>query len=174
MKGHVDLLGPANEVKEELTGIPSFESPDYSTPLSEEKAMIKKMKKTFLMVAGAAMQKYGEDIENHQELLMASADVLMEIYMAESAILRAQKNIEKTSEEEAKYQVAMAQLYLYYAVEKVNEKAKKGIISFAEGDEQKMMLMGLKRYTKYENYPNIIALQELVAKKVVDENTYPF
>ncbi|GGE06706.1 acyl-CoA dehydrogenase family protein [Psychroflexus salis] len=174
MKGHVDLLGPANEVKEELTGIPSFETPDYSAPLSEEKAMIKKMKKTFLMVAGSAMQKYGQEIENHQELLMASADILMEIYMAESAILRAQKNVEKTNEEEAKYQVAMAQLYLYYAVEKVNEKAKKGIISFAEGDEQKMMLMGLKRYTKYDNYPNIIALQELVAKKVVDENTYPF
>lgn len=174
MKGQVDLLGPASEVKDELTGIPSFDTPDYSAPLSEETAMIKKLKKTFLMVAGSAMQKYGEDIENHQELLMASADILMEIYMAESAILRAQKNIERTSEDEAKYQVAMAQLYLYYAVEKVNEKAKKGIISFGEGDEQKMMLMGLKRYTKYENYPNIIALQELVAKKVVDENTYPF
>lgn len=174
MKGHVDLLGPANEVKEELTSIPSFEIPDYTTPLSEEKAMIKKMKKAFLMVAGAALQKYGQDIEDHQELLIASADILMEIYMAESAILRAQKNVEKNGKDEAKYQIAMSQLYLYYAVEKVNEKAKKGIISFAEGDEQKMMLMGLKRYTKYDNYPNIIALQEMVAKKVVDENTYPF
>ncbi len=174
MKGHVDLLGPANEVKEELTGIPSFETPDYSAPLSEERAMIKKLKKAFLMVAGAAMQKYGEEIEEHQQLLMASADILMEIYMAESAILRAQKNVEKTSEEEAKYQVAMAQLYLYYAVERVSQRAKQGIISFAEGDEQKMMLVGLKRYTKYDNYPNIIALQELVAEKVVSENTYPF
>ncbi|GGE35460.1 acyl-CoA dehydrogenase family protein [Psychroflexus planctonicus] len=174
MKGQVDLLGPASEVKDELTGIPSFDTPDYSATLSEETAMIKKLKKAFLMVAGGAMQKYGEDIENHQELLMASADILMEIYMAESAILRARKNADRLSEDENKYQIAMAQLYLYYAVEKVNEKAKKGIISFAEGDEQKMMLMGLKRYTKYENYPNIIALQELVAKKVVDENTYPF
>jgi alkylation response protein AidB-like acyl-CoA dehydrogenase len=174
MKGHVDLLGPASAVGEELTGIPSFDTPDYSAPLSEEKAMVKKLKKVFLMVAGAAMQKYGTEIEKHQQLLMASADILIEIYMAESAILRAEKNATRLSEDEHKHQVAMAQLYLYQAVDKVNQKAKEGIVSFAEGDEQKMMLMGLKRFTKYDNYPNVIALQELIAEKVVNENTYPF
>ena len=174
MKGHVDLLGPATAVGEELTGIPSFEVTDYSAPLSEEKAMIKKLKKVFLMVAGAAMKKYGAEIEKHQALLMASADILIEIYMAESAILRAEKNAIRLSEEEHKNQVAMAQLYLYQAVDKVNQRAKEGIVSFAEGDEQKMMLMGLKRFTKYDNYPNVIALQELIAEKVVNENTYPF
>lgn len=174
MKGHVDLLGPASAVGEELTGIPSFETPDYTAPLSEEKAMVKKMKKVFLMVAGAAMQKYGTEIEKHQQLLMASADILIEIYMAESAILRAKKNATRLNEDEHKHQVAMAQLYLYQAVDKVNQRAKEGIVSFAEGDEQKMMLMGLKRFTKYDNYPNVIALQELIAEKVVNENTYPF
>lgn len=174
MKGHVDLLGPASAVGEELTGIPSFETPDYTTPLSEEKAMVKKMKKVFLMVAGAAMQKYGTEIEKHQQLLMASADILIEIYMAESAILRAKKNATRLNEDEHKHQVAMAQLYLYQAVDKVNQRAKEGIVSFAEGDEQKMMLMGLKRFTKYDNYPNVIALQEFIAEKVVNENTYPF
>lgn len=174
MKGHVDLLGPASAVGEELTGIPSFETPDYTAPLSEEKAMVKKMKKVFLMVAGAAMQKYGTEIEKHQQLLMASADILIEIYMAESAILRAKKNATRLNEDEHKHQVAMAQLYLYQAVDKVNQRAKEGIVSFAEGDEQKMMLMGLKRFTKYDNYPNVIALQEFIAEKVVNENTYPF
>ncbi|MDC7993793.1 acyl-CoA dehydrogenase family protein [Altibacter sp. HG106] len=173
MKGHVDLLNPAQKVGEELMGIPSFETPDYSKVLSEERDMIKKLKKVFLMVAGSAVQKYGPDLEEHQQLLLAAADILIEIYMAESTILRAQKNHER-GHANADYQVAMAQLYLYHAVEKVNNKGKEGIISFAEGDEQKAMLMGLKRWTKYTNFPNVVALRNKIADKVSEENTYPF
>ncbi|KAA3620705.1 MAG: acyl-CoA dehydrogenase, partial [Flavobacterium sp.] len=174
MKGHVDLLGPAMAVADELTGIPSFETPDYSELLSEEKAMIAKLKKVFLMVAGSAVQKYGPKLEEHQQLLLASADILIEIYMAESAILRAEKNAKRSGEESQKEQIAMAQLYLYNAVDKISQKAKEGIVSFAEGDEQRMMLMGLKRFTKYQNMPNVVALRDLIAEKVTAENTYPF
>ena len=173
MKGHVDLLGPAQAVGEELMGIPSFDTPDYSEVLSEEKEMIQKLKKVFLMVAGSAVKKYGPELEEHQQLLLASADILIEIYMAESAILRAEKN-NKRNNANAEYQVAMAQLYLYHAVEIVNQKAKEGIISFTEGDEQKAMLMGLKRWTKYQNFPNIVQLRNKIAEKVTMENTYPF
>ncbi|UAB80300.1 acyl-CoA dehydrogenase family protein [Marixanthomonas sp. SCSIO 43207] len=173
MKGHVDLLGPAQAVGEELMGIPSFDTPDYSDILSEEKEMVQKLKKVFLMVAGSAVKKYGPELEEHQQLLMASADILIEIYMAESAILRAEKN-HKRDHVNAEYQVAMAQLYLYHAVEIVNQKAKEGIISFSEGDEQKAMLMGLKRWTKYQNFPNIVQLRNKIAEKVTSENTYPF
>ena len=173
MKGHVDLLGPATEVGKELTGIPSFDTPDYSETLSEEKAMVAKLKKVFLMVAGAAVQKFGPDLEQHQQLLLASADILIEIYMAESAILRAEKT-SKNNGADAEYQVAMAQLYLYHSVDIVSQKAKEGIVSFAEGDEQRMMLMGLKRFTKYQNMPNVVALRNLIAERVSAENTYPF
>ncbi|PVW14689.1 acyl-CoA dehydrogenase family protein [Marixanthomonas spongiae] len=173
MKGHVDLLGPAQAVGEELMGIPSFDTPDYSEVLSEEKAMIGKLKKVLLMVAGSAVKKYGPELEEHQQLLLASADILIEIYMAESAILRAKKN-HKRDDANAEYQVAMAQLYLYHAVEIVNQKAKEAIISFAEDDEQKAMLMGLKRWTKYDNFPNIVQLRNKIAEKVTAENTYPF
>ena len=173
MKGHVDLLGPAQAVGEELMGIPSFDTPDYSEVLSEEKAMVAKLKKVLLMVAGSAVKKYGEELEEHQQLLLASADILIEIYMAESAILRAEKN-HKRNDANTEYQVAMAQLYLYHAVEIVNQKGKEGIISFAEGDEQKAMLMGLKRWTKYDNFPNIVQLRNKIAEKVTAENTYPF
>ncbi|MFN2261368.1 MAG: acyl-CoA dehydrogenase family protein [Psychroflexus sp.] len=174
MKGHVDLLGPAKEVEDELTGIPSFDTPDYSELLAEEKAMLRKLKKAFLMVAGSAAQKYGEDLEEHQQLLLASADILIEIYMAESALLRAEKNAKRFGEDKQKEQIAMAKLNLYHAVDKVNLKGKEAIVSFAEGDEQKMMLMGLKRYTKYENYPNVVELRNTIANKVTEENTYPF
>lgn len=174
MKGHVDLLGPAKEVEQELTGIPSFDTPDYSELLAEEKAMLRKLKKAFLMVAGSAAQKYGEELEEHQQLLLASADILIEIYMAESAILRAEKNAKRFGEDKQKEQIAMAKLNLYHAVDKINQKGKEAIISFAEGDEQKMMLMGLKRFTKYENYPNVVELRNTIANKVTEENTYPF
>jgi hypothetical protein len=174
MKGHVDLLGPAMKVQEELLGIPSFETPDYSVALSEEKAIIKNLKKVFLMVAGAGIQKYGPEIENHQQLLLNAADILIEIYMAESAILRTEKNILRYGEESQKYQIEMSQLYLYHAVDIITTSAKSGIISFAEGDEQRMMLMGLKRFTKYTNYPNIIALRHSIADKVNKENAYCF
>jgi len=174
MKGHVDLLGPAMAVGEELLGIPSFDTPDYSEVLSEEKAVLKNLKKVLLMVAGSAVQKYGPDLESHQQLLIAASNILIEVYMAESAILRTEKNIKRFGLENQKGQLAMTQLYLYNAVDIVSKNAKEGIISFAEGDEQRMMLMGLKRFTKYQNMPNVIALRNSIAEKVTAENTYPF
>ncbi len=174
MKGHVDLLGPAMKVQEELMGIPSFDTPDYSELFSEEKEMIGKLKKAFLMVAGAAVQKYGMDLDNHQQLLTAAADMLIEIYMAESTVLRTEKLAKKEGEDKVQEQIAMAKLYLYKAVDIVTLKGKESIISFAEGDEQRMMLMGLRRFTKYTNMPNIVAIRELITTKLVRENQYCF
>lgn len=174
MKGHIDFLGPATAVAQELTSIPSFETPDFSELLSEEKAMIAKLKKVFLMVSGAAVQKFGPELEEHQQMLMAASDILIEIYMAESAILRAEKNSKRFGESEQKEQIAMAKLYLYHAVDIIDTKAKLAVISFADGDEQRMMLMGLKRFTKYQNMPNVVGLRNLIAEKVVAEKKYPF
>jgi len=174
MKGHVDLLGPATAVADELTGIPSMDKPDYSELFAEEKEMIAKLKKVFLMVAGSAVQKFGPQLEEHQQLLLAAADILIEVYMAESGILRAEKNAKRFGADTHKEQIAMAKLYLYHAVDIVNTKAKEGIASFAEGDEQRMMLMGLKRFTKYTNLPNIVALRNTIAEKLTSENKYCF
>ncbi|MFC6861058.1 acyl-CoA dehydrogenase family protein [Zunongwangia atlantica] len=174
MKGHVDLLGPAQSVANELTSIPSFDKPDYSELFAEEKEMIKKLKKLFLMVAGSAVQKFGPQLEEHQQLLLAASDILIEVYMAESAILRTEKNAKRFGEDSQKEQIAMSQLYLYNAVETINAKAKEGIISFAEGDELRMMLMGLKRFTKYDNFPNVVKLRTQIADKLIAENKYCF
>jgi len=174
MKGHIDLLGPASKVQEDLMGIPSFDIPDYSELFAEEKEMIGKLKKAFLMVAGGAVQKYGMDLDAHQQLLMAAADMLIEIYMAESTILRTEKMAKNIGENKCKEQIAMAKLYLYKAVDIVTQKGKESIISFAEGDEQRMMLMGLRRFTKYTNMPNIVGLREMITNKLVAENGYCF
>ncbi|AXP79509.1 putative acyl-CoA dehydrogenase [Mariniflexile rhizosphaerae] len=174
MKGHLDLLGPATAVANELTGIPSFDTPDFSELFSEEKSIIVNLKKLFLMVAGAALQKYGEEIEKRQQLMLAASDILIQIYLAESAILRAEKIAKKEGEEKAKEQIAMAKLNLFHAIDVIETAGKHSIISFSTGDEQRMMLMGLKRYIKYVNMPNIIELRNIIASKVIKENKYCF
>ncbi|MFB9119847.1 acyl-CoA dehydrogenase family protein [Bergeyella porcorum] len=167
MKGEIDLLSPAMTIAKELMGIPSFDIPDYSEYMSEEKALIANLKKVFLMVSGAALQKYMMEIEKQQHLLLNASEILNQIYMAESAILRAEKHFDTDSVE-----AAMARLNLYKAVESIITAAKEGIISFAEGDEQRMMLSGLRRFTKYTNHPNVVALTEKVAAHFVEKGRY--
>ena len=174
MKGHVNVLEPAMAVKEELTGIPSFDVPDYSELFSEEKSIVKNLKKLFLMVAGAALQKYGEAIEQQQQLMLAASDIMIQIYLAESAILRAEKMAKNQGEDKVKEQIAMAKLNLFHAIDVIETAGKHSIISFSTGDEQRMMLMGLKRYIKYVNMPNIIELRNIIAEKVINENKYCF
>lgn len=174
MRGQVNILEPAMKVAEELTSIPSFDTPDYSAYLSEEKAILENLKKVFLMVAGAAVQTYGEELENHQQLLLVASDILIDVYMAESAILRTEKNAERSGEESQKIQLAMTQLFLYKTVDKITARAKEGIVSFAEGDEQRMMLMGLRRFTKYQDYPKVTELRNTIAERVIADNGYKF
>jgi alkylation response protein AidB-like acyl-CoA dehydrogenase len=174
MKGHVDMLGPATAVGEELMGIPSFDSPDFSVLFAEEKDLVARLKKVFLMVAGSAVQKFGAELEKHQQLMMAASNILIEVYMAESTILRTEKNAKRFGEESQSTQIAMARLNLYNAVDIILKSGKEAIVSFAEGDEQKMMLMGLKRFTKYTNFPNVAALRIQIADKVAADNGYTF
>ncbi len=167
MKGELDLLTPAMGISKELMGIPSFDVPDYSEYMSEEKSIIHNLKKVFLMVSGAALQKYMTEIEKQQHLLLNASEILNQIYMAESAILRAEKHFEQDSP-----QAMMAQLNLYKALEAITQAAKEGIVSFAEGDEQRMMLSGLRRFTKYTNMPNVVALTEKIAAHYIDKGSF--
>src|SRR5699024_6631084 len=113
MRGHVNILEPAMKVAEELTSIPSFDTPDYSAFLSEEKAILENLKKVFLMVAGAAVHKYGEELEEHQQRLLAASDILIDISMVESAILPTEKKAGPNGEDSQRVQLAMTQLGLY-------------------------------------------------------------
>jgi len=174
LKGELDLMTPAMAIQDELTSIPSFDTPDYDEVFAEEKEILEKLKKAFLMVAGSAVQKYGADLEKHQNLLMAAADMLIEIFMVESAILRTEKSVKNASAEELKNQINMTRLYLYDAVELINQKGKEAIISFSGGDEQKMLLMGLRRFTRYQNFPNISKLIQEIADQLIQENEYCF
>ena len=126
------------------------------------------------MVAGSAVQKFGPQLDEHQQLLMSASDILIQVYLAESALLRTEKNAKRFGEDAQSTQIAMSKLYLYRATDIIAQKGKEAIVSFAEGDEQRMMLMGLKRFTKYTNNPNVVALRTQIADKVASDNGYTF
>lgn len=173
MKGQLDVMGPAMAVGKELTAVPSFASIDTSKLFAAEKEVIKNLKKVVLMIAGKAAMKFGTELTNQQEILMNVADIIIDIYGAESAILRAEKVAHSTSEEASKDKIDMAKLYLSQITDKANIHGKEAINAFSEGDEQKVMLMGLKRFTKSDPV-NSIALRRSIAASLIKENKYCF
>jgi alkylation response protein AidB-like acyl-CoA dehydrogenase len=172
MKGELNLMGPAQAVQKELMSIPDFGEQDDSL-LAAEGRYVSNFKKAILMTAGAAVQKLMQTLAKEQEILMNISDMIIETYVAESMLLRVKKLILKVGKEDAKLQVAMAQSYIYDAADKINKSGKDAINSFAEGDEQRMMLLGIKRFTKVTPF-NIKEARQEIAKKLISENKYVF
>jgi alkylation response protein AidB-like acyl-CoA dehydrogenase len=172
MKGKLDLMGPAMAVSKELMSIPEFGNDDETAFAKERKAIVN-MKKAILMVAGAAVQKLMMKISDEQEILMNIADMAIETFEAESALLRVIKLADKQGEAAAALQTDIMRCYLNDAVDKVNKAGKEAINAFATGDEQRMMLLGLKRFTKTEPF-NSKDARRRIADKMIAENKYPW
>ncbi len=170
MKGEIDMMGPAMAVAEELMGIPDFGSVslDY---FEEYHVAIKKFKKSILMVSGAALQKYMQDINNEQELLMNAADMLMYTYAAESTLLRVEKLNSMLDEDKMGIYKDILDVVMYDYAHLINKLGIDGVNSFAEGDEQKAMLMGMKRFTKIKSV-NVVKARRNIADALIEENKY--
>ena len=173
MKGTIDLMNPAMAVQKELMSIPDFGASDEEGIFVKEKKALANLKKAGLMVAGAAVQKFMMKLSDEQEILMNLADMMIEGYAAESALLRVEKLIGLRGEKPCEIQKEMAMIYLHHAIEKAAAAGKEAINSFAEGDEQRMMLMGLKRFTKVEPY-NLKNARRKVADYVIEKGEYSF
>jgi hypothetical protein len=172
MKGELDLMGPAMAVAGELMSIPDFGDAPANI-FEEQHANIKKFKKALLLVAGAAVQKLAMQLQKEQEILMNIADIAIQVYAAESVLLRTEKLAGMKGEAAADLQIEMMRSFIFSAAEKINQAGKEALISFAEGDELKMMLMGLKRFTKVEPF-NIKESRRKIAEKMIAENSYCF
>jgi len=172
MKGELDVMGQVMAVQKELTGIPEFGEEDTAL-FAAEKKVIGQLKKAMLMIAGAAAQKYMDKLANEQEILMNMADMAILTYMAESTMLRAERFVSAHGEEAGKLQVDIARVYLNDAVEKVNVAGKNAINSMMEGDIQRMMLMGLKRFTKAAPL-NTKDARRRIAAKLIEADQYCF
>lgn len=173
MKGHLDLMSPAMAVQKELMSIPDFGNDEDTTLFAKEKKALRNLKKAGLMVSGAAVQKFMMKLSEEQEILMNLADMLIEGYAAESVLLRVEKLISLRGEQACEAEKEMALIYLHHAIEKAAAAGKSAITSFAEGDEQRLMLMGLKRFTKVEPY-NLKNARRKVAKVLIEKGEYPF
>lgn len=172
MKGELDLMGPAQKVAAELVGIPEFAEPDEAL-FAYEKKLIANFKKAILLVAGGAVQKLMTTLSKEQEVIMNIADMAIELYVAESTLLRVEKLVSMRGEEACQEQLAMMRVYVNDACDKIWVYGKEALNSFGEGDELRMMLMGLKRFTKQDPF-NAKAARQAVAQKLTAENKYCF
>jgi len=172
MKGQLDLMGPAMAIANELMSIPDMgDAPDGE--FGKEYVALKNFKKVILMVAGSAVQKLMQTLSKEQEVLMNIADLSIWVYQAESVLLRVDKLISQRGAEACTHEIAIVKTYFYDSADRINKAAKDAINSFAEGDEARMMMMGLKRFTKYEGV-NPKANRQLIAQRVIDNNKYDF
>jgi alkylation response protein AidB-like acyl-CoA dehydrogenase len=172
MKGELDLMGPAMKVAGDLMSIPEIKEPS-NTPLGDEENMLEGFKKVILMVAGSAVQKLMQTLAKEQEVLMNIADVAIWTYLAESVYLRVQKKIDSQGEAACEHDIAIAKTYFFDIADKIAKAAKDAILSFAEGDEARMMLMGLKRFTKTQAF-NPKAARQTIAQKLIADKKYNF
>ena len=168
MKGQLDLMGPAMNVQKELMSIPDFRD-EADAPFAKEHQAIDNFKKCILMVAGAAVQKLMMTLSKEQEILMNIADMSIVTYHAESALLRLEKLSKTKSEAELAVQTAIVKTYIYDAADAINKAGKDALNSFADGDELRMMHIGLKRFTKVDPFNTKEARRTICAQLVADD-----
>jgi len=172
LKGEIDLLGAATKVAGELMSIPDFEDAEV-TILSQQYALLEGLKKTILLVAGAAVQKLATSLGKEQEILMNIADMLIVMYQAESALLRVDKIVQNKGEDNATVQLAIVKTYFYDAADKIAKSAKDALNAFMEGDELRMTLMGVRRFTKLEPF-NSKEARQVIANSILEKGGYEF
>lgn len=169
MSGKIDLMTPGMAIQKELMSVPDFNNEDEGAFAAEVKA-IKNAKKAFLLVAGGAVQKLMAKMKDEQEIIMNAADMLIQIYAAESLLLRVQKITEAGEKTDAVY-TDILKVFINDAMNKINVYGKDALQSFAEGDELRIMMMGLKRFTKYEPV-NVKEARRRIATRILEAGQY--
>jgi alkylation response protein AidB-like acyl-CoA dehydrogenase len=170
MSGQLPLMPAIKKLMDEVLSGPSL-GEELEGPLTEERKLVASAKKLGLFVAGAATQKYMQAIQDQQEVMGAIADIVIETYAMESAVLRAQKIAEQKGESAASLPIAMTRVYLSQAMEKIEAAAKKVIAAIADGDMLRTQLAILRRLAKHEPF-NTIELRQQIAQKVIERGKY--
>lgn len=171
MKGELDLMNAATAVQKELTNIPSLTPSENTDPLEQATQVLENLKKITLIIAGSAAQKLMMKLKDEQEILMNVADMLIQIYMLESVIVKTKRVKQTLGEEASASQIEICQLFMLDAVKKIKNSAEEALWSFSEGDELKMMQMALKRFTKMEAF-NVKELRRRVAQRLIEDRKY--
>jgi len=173
MKGRLDIMSPALAVQKELMSVPDFGSDDSESILSSELKAIRNAKKAILIVAGAAVQKLMMKLKDEQEVIMNVTDMMIEVFACESAYLRTKKLSGIKTQDELQPYIDITKVYISDSLERIGNYGKHAVTGFAEGDEQKMLLLGLKRFIKYDPV-NTIKLRRGIADKLIEAGKYCF
>jgi alkylation response protein AidB-like acyl-CoA dehydrogenase len=168
LQGRLNLMGAAMKVQQELMSIPDFGDGE-ERPFAEEKKMVDNFKKTVLLTSGAAVQKLMMQLEKEQEVLMNIADMAIDTFVAESLLLRVMKLEEKGLATSIHRDILSC--FLYDAADRIHKNGRDAINAFAEGDEQRMILMGLKRFTKAQPF-NSKEARRRIADHLIDKRRY--
>ena len=172
LKGELDLMGPAMKIQGELMSVPSADSTDDSI-FAQEKKYIANFKKSVLLIAGVAVQRFLNKIGEEQEILINIADMIIDTYISESVLLRTEKLVLLKVENENSEKPAMMRVFVNDAADRIFKNGKEATNAFASGDEQKMILLGLKRFTKTEPF-NAKEARRYIADKLIEKNGYCF
>ena len=170
MSGQLPLMPAIKKLMDEVLSGPAM-GEELEGALAEERKLVGQAKKLALFAAGAATQKYMQAIQDQQEVMGAIADMVIETYAMESAVLRAQKLVERKGESAASLPLAMTRVYLSQAMEKIEAAAKKVIAAVADGDMLRTQLAILRRLAKYEPF-NTIELRQQIAQKMIERGKY--
>lgn len=172
MKGELPLQAEAMKAFESLM-TPSFEELDESVLFAKEKALLKNLKTLFLILAGTGVQKFMDKIADEQEILMAAADIAIQIFAIESAVLRAEKNFARMSNKKQELLKAAITISAFAATEVIGTAARTGAFYVAEGDTLTMILSGIRRFAKYDA-SGLLAAKRLLAETAAEEEKYLF
>jgi alkylation response protein AidB-like acyl-CoA dehydrogenase len=170
MKGQLGLLQAAKSLQDEIFN-PQMSFDEDESLLAMETKLAGNAKKVALMILGTAAQKYMMELQNQQEILLNAADIIIDAYQMETAILRAKKLAEKGN---ADRQIDMAQVFCNDAIQRIEAKAKNTLAAMSEGDELRTMLVALKRFTKNNSPVNTIAARQRIADTLIQANKYVF
>ena len=173
LKGKLGLLQAGKALQDEILN-PQMSFDEDTSLLAAETKLAQNAKKVALMVIGTAAQKYMMELQNQQEILLNAADMIMDAYQMETAILRAKKFADKNGEEAAGRYIDMASVYCNDAIQRVEAKAKNTIAAMSEGDEMRTLLVALKRFTKNNSPVNTIAARQRIADTMIQANTYVY
>jgi alkylation response protein AidB-like acyl-CoA dehydrogenase len=173
MNGELDLMNAATAVQKELTSVPDFSQDENLDPLEKGVKILENLKKITLIIAGSAAQKLMMKLKEEQEILMNVSDMLIQIYILESLLVKTKRIKNTIGEEAASIQIDVCQLFILEAVKKIKNSAEEALWSFAEGDDLKMMSLALKRFTKIDSF-NVKETRRRVAQKLIVAGSYKF
>ena len=171
MKGQIDLMGSVMKAANAF-GQNTSNQIISDNHLSQEISIISKFKNLFLILLGNVVQKFGNELEKQQQILLSLSDILIEIYFSESALYRTLKNIDNQGIESQTTQENMVRFYVFEAYNIIHKSAREIILSISDGKEQEQLLKILNEKCSYNRHPNVVGLKTKIANKFIEENSY--